>query len=101
MAKQLIQLGREAAREHACNYRHTVQICIVMVDGNWDELLTNTARCAGKVPEPLCNLLVMWGADARMDNQKDKGFSEMSSACPNPRPVSYTHLRAHETGRNL
>src|ERR1039457_3532237 len=35
MAKQFIQTGREAARDHACNYRHLLHICIVMFESGW------------------------------------------------------------------
>jgi hypothetical protein len=46
MAKQFIQAGREAAREHVCNYRQLLHKYIVMFDGDWNALLTSTLRCA-------------------------------------------------------
>jgi hypothetical protein len=30
MAKQFVQMGREAAREHICNYRLLLHICMIM-----------------------------------------------------------------------
>jgi hypothetical protein len=47
MAKQFIQTGREAARDHACNYRQLPHKYIVMFESGWNALLTSTLRCAG------------------------------------------------------